>query len=287
MLAHYITFGVILLLYYNSFSATYSVSAFEPTCRKRAALAEHSSNRSGESGRPVSFLPAVNSDDGGYFYDDNLITAASKKLDWEVSEQRSQKPILNLSLRDASPEELYISVDDDDDASKWNQGHRWNITVEYLSELGVFDTEDISSATETSPLPTISTRSLVEKCPQLFRLDPATIQETAQWIVDEFGISFLRAAIIRDNNPILLSFRKEDAAYGLEFMSTMMMTDAKPACAASSAFLMEAIRGGIQERAVSAALGAASSATSKASRSIASDTMESFRQLRDANRHKK
>ena len=216
-------------------------------------------------------------DDG--FYDDNLITMASEKLDWEKSDERNQKPVLNLSLRDTSPEERRINKDDDDDVLQWNRGQRWTITVDHLSDLGVFANDEGSTNK--------SSRALLKNCPQLFRLDPSAIRETAQWTIREFGIVYLQAAVLRDGNSILLSFRKDDASYGLEFMSVMMMTDAKTACAASSAFLLEAIRGGIQERAVSAALGAAGSATSKASQSIASDTMESFRKLRDANRHKK
>lgn len=223
---------------------------------------------------------SASTDDCDVVYDDDLIANASKKLDWEKSEAKSQQPILNLSLRDASPEESMTNTDDDEDNDvlEWNCGQRWAITVEKLSEIGVF-------ASDKDPLE--SRRTLLKNCPQLFRLDPSEIQETAKWVIDEFGLAYLRIAVLRDGNSILLSFKKEDAAYGLEFMSMMMMTDAKMACAASSAFFLEAIRGGIQERTVSAALGAASSATSQASKSIASDTMESFRQLRDANRHKK
>ena len=234
-----------------------------------------------EFGRYLGHFSASIGVDGDDFYDDNLIMAASKKLDWEITEQRSQKPILNLSLRDVSPEETTNSTDDDEeDISEWNRGQRWSVSVEYLSELGLFANEGSSTPTESSSV-------LLRNCPQLFRLDPSSIQETAQWIIDEFGLVYLQAAVLRDGNCVFLTFRKEDAAYGLQFMSLMMMTDAKTACAASSAFLLEAIRGGIQERTVSAALGAAGTATSTASRSIASDTMESFRQLRDANRNKK
>jgi len=127
---------------------------------------------------------------------------------------------------------------------------------------------------------------LLKHCPQLFRLEPTAIRETARYIVSEFGADYLRNAVLRDD-AVLLSFRKDQVAYGLEFMSTMMMTDARPVCGASSAFFLQAIEGGIQERTVGAALGAASAATSKASRSIASDTMESVRKLRDVTRHKK
>jgi len=255
-------------------------------------VADHR-HHAGESKRDLRRLSAAANIDGDFSYDDNLVTLASKKLEWEKLEDRSQKPLLNLSLREASPEETLINTDGDD-VLEWNRGQEWTVTVKYLTELGVFPQEELfpvstelSSPSLTSLSPTSSSSILLRNCPQLFRLNPSVIEETARWIIDEFGLPYLKAAVMRDRNSILLSFRKEDAAYGLEFMSVMMMMDAKQACAASSAFLLEAIRGGIQERAVSTALGAAGSAASKASQSIASDTMESYRKLRDANRNKK
>lgn len=284
-------FFYIALLFHHLSPAIVSVSGFQTTRRTREVprLTDHR-GRTREHGIdpcPLSATISVVDDD---LYDEKLIAAASSKLDWEIMEETSQKPILNLSLREVSPEETQICTDEvDDDALEWNRGQRWTATVEYLSELGVISKEESSSASESStPSSTTSSSSiLLRECPQLFRLDPSDIQETARWVIDEFGLAYLKAAVLRDGNSILLSFRKEDAAYGLEFMSMMMMTDAKTACAASSAFMLEAVRGGIQERAVSAALGAAGDAASTASRSIASDTMESFRQLRDANRNKK
>jgi hypothetical protein len=274
-----ILFSSIGLLCFYFSPALICVYGFQPICRTRTVppLTDHP-DHTGENGRDlVCHFSAATSVGGDGSYDDNLVAAASKKLDWELSEEKKQKPILDLSLRDVSPDETKADGDGDGDVLEWNRGQRWTVTVEYLSELGVFANEGSSPASE----------EIVSVCPQLFRLDPSAIQETARWIIDEFGLAYLQAATLRDNNPILLSFRKDDAAYGLEFMSLMMMTDAKPACGLSSALLLEAIRGGIQERAVSAALGAAGNAASQATRSIASDTMESFRKLRDANRNKK
>ena len=274
-------FCPIFLLYHCFYQAPSSVCGFQLariTTRWVSPLERHYSHTCYDRRGLCHLSATANVKDDG-FYDDNLITMASEKLDWEKSDERNQKPVLNLSLRDTSPEERRINKDDDDDVLQWNRGQRWTITVDHLSDLGVFANDEGSTNK--------SSRALLKNCPQLFRLDPSAIRETAQWTIREFGIVYLQAAVLRDGNSILLSFRKDDASYGLEFMSVMMMTDAKTACAASSAFLLEAIRGGIQERAVSAALGAAGSATSKASQSIASDTMESFRKLRDANRHKK
>jgi len=159
--------------------------------------------------------------------------------------------------------------------------------VGYLSEIGVFQNQEEESSE-------VSKRSsvLLKHCPQLFRLRSEAVQETAQWLVETFGLSYLRQAVLtdstkEDNQAILLSFRKDDAEYGLTFLSRMMMGNAKPVCEASSSFFVQGIQGGIQERFVSAALGDAGQATSKASKSIASDTMASFRQLKDSNRRKR
>jgi hypothetical protein len=204
--------------------------------------------------------------------DEEFIVAATQKLTWEINERTNEKPLLDLSSRDTSPvdydpsEELLTT----EDTSDWDQGQRWKITLQKLSEL----------------IDTVDEDVILERCPQLFRIEPVIIEETAQRIIDEFGIQYLQSSVLNDN-PIILSYKANDVVYGLKFMTTMMMTDAKPACAASSALLLLAINGGIQERAVSTALGAAADATSKANKSIASDTMQSLRQIRTANRDKK
>lgn len=248
------------------------------TCMVRNVprFTDHRQNTS-KNGRTIGCFSAA-----GGIGDDNLVALASEKLDWEIAEETSRKPVLNLSIRDASPEETTTDESDDNDVCEWNRGQRWTVTLKHLTELGVTVNEASASSDDTSNTGSV----FLENCPQLFRLDPSEVRETAQWIVDEFGLSYLKAAAIQNKNSVLLSFRKEDAAYGLEFMTTMMMMDAKPACAASSALLLQAIRGGIQERAVGAALRAAENATSQASKSIASDTMESLRQVRDATRNK-
>jgi hypothetical protein len=220
----------------------------------------------------------------GNYNDEEFIIAATQKLTWEINEKTNQKPLLDLSLRDTSPEE-YDSSDElltTEATSDWDQGQQWKITLNFLSELiDSVDENDI-----TPPPSIIQESKILENCPQLFRLEPIIIEETAQCIIDEFGIQYLQSSVLNDN-PIILSYKADDVVYGLQFMTTMMMTDSKPACAASSSLLLLAINGGIQERAVSTALGAAADATSKANKSIASDTMQSLRQIRTTNRNKK
>jgi hypothetical protein len=183
------------------------------------------------------------------------IEAASVKLLWERMQESSSQPVLNLSSRNASTEES--KTDMSDGRESWSQGQRWKRTREGLNLLDI----EVDY-------------SFLQRCPQLLRLDPLMVLETAEWIVNEFGIDYLKS------EPRLLSFCVKYVEYGLEFMSIMMMTDAKPACRASTDFFLTAIEGGIHEQAVMVALGAAGDATSKASQTIAGDTMTSIQSLR-------
>ena len=214
--------------------------------------------------------------------DGTLKIAASKRLGWEIDDEISQKPILDLSMRNEEFNHGGHSKRIEDDTSDWDRGQRWKITLEILSNLCLQNsTGDIATATAT-----IQEKSILKICPQLFRLEPSSIQKTAQWIIDEFGIEYLKTSVLI-HNPVILSYKQDDAVYGLEFMSMMMMMDAKTACAASPALLLQGINGGIQERLVGDALGAASNATSKAAKSIASDNMASLRQLQRTSRFKR
>ena len=126
-----------LLGYYNS-SIAVGVHGFQQTSRIIPAplLSVHSDSRA----RGIGLFSAIDgSDDAAAaddddYDDDDLIAAASKKLAWEISEETSRKPLLNLSSRDASLEETRINddddVDDDDTRSDWNRGQRWTVTLE-------------------------------------------------------------------------------------------------------------------------------------------------------------
>jgi hypothetical protein len=216
-------------------------------------------------------------------FSNNLITIASQKLPWEVMDETHQKPILNLSARDESPENLLdVTVNSQQQGSssdrstvgcsalEWDKGQRWTVTKQNLARLG---------------LDVVSNESrILDRCPQLLRLDSTTVSETAEWVIAEFDADYL------ESEWQLLSFTVEDASYGLEFLCTMTMmttTEAtKELCRQSSQLLLQGIQGGIQERAIQKALGAASDATSKATQSIISDSVTSFRQLRGKNRNK-
>jgi hypothetical protein len=252
------------------------------TTRRDSLLSDRNNNYNNAYHRCLLFSSFVN--DGNY-NDEEFIIAATQKLTWEINEKTNQRPLLDLSSRDTSLKDYDSSEEllTIEDTSDWDQGQRWKITLQKISEL--IDTANENVITPP-PSSIIQESKILEDCPQLFRLEPIIIEQTAQCIIDEFGIQYLQSSVLNDN-PIILSYKADDVVYGLQFISTMMMTDAKPACAASSALLLLAINGGIQERAVSTALGAAADATSKANKSIASDTMQSLRQIRATNRNKK
>lgn len=193
-------------------------------------------------------------------FDFNIITAASEKLPWEILEDKSSRPILNLSVREASPDEIKTTVKDMEDRKGWSQGQIWAKTWSGLVALGVEVDDD--------------GENFLRKCSQLLRLDPHMVLESAEWIIDEFGVEYLTS------EPKLLSFETDAIKYGLEFMSTMMMMDATPQCLASTDFYINAIELGIQEQSIKNALGAAGDATSKASQTIAGDAMNSLKKLK-------
>lgn len=188
------------------------------------------------------------------------VQAASVKLAWEQLEESSSRPILDLSSRDASPENVDAISSQQEE---WAMGQKWQETKKALKELG------ISIENETR---------FLNQCPQLLRLDTAMILETAEWISQEFGSDYFAN---QPTSPKLLIYRLADVQYGIEFMSMMMMNDAKPFCRGSADFFQTAIDGGIQEQSVSKALGAASAATYQANQKVAGDAMSSLKSLKN------
>lgn len=179
--------------------------------------------------------------------------SASTKLLWETFNESSSKPVLDLSAREASLEAVSNNVSD---SSEWDQGQRWKITEQGLKDMGV------------------TTESFLEACPQLLRLESKLVLETAEWVIQEFSTEYLQS------EPRLISYPMIDVSYGLEFMSLMMMMPAKPACKAAPALLLAGVEGGLQEQAVSKALGQAGDATRQANQKIAGDTVASLNELK-------
>jgi hypothetical protein len=180
------------------------------------------------------------------------VESASTKLLWETFNESSSKPVLDLSVREASSE---ATSNPALDSSEWDQGQRWKVTEQGLKDMGV------------------RTESFLEACPQLLRLETKLVLETADWVIQEFSPEYLQS------EPRLISSPMTDVSYGLEFMSLMMMS-AKAACRAAPALLLAGIEGGLQEQAVTKALGQAGDATQQANQKIAGDAAASLNELK-------
>mmetsp|Transcript_36941 Transcript_36941/g.89736 ORF Transcript_36941/g.89736 Transcript_36941/m.89736 type:complete len:275 (+) Transcript_36941:61-885(+) len=243
-----------------------SRSCFVQAFRSHHPIIQQHHHRASQKVRNThGFLASANNDnENSGTYD---IEAASVKLVWEKLQESSSRPILDLSSRDASPEDTDATTsNNDDDASneEWTSGQKWQDTKEGLIKLGIsIDDETV----------------FLTKCPQLLRLDTKMILETAEWILQEFGGPDYFSK--HPSSPKLLSYCLSDVQYGIEFMSTMMMNDAKPFCMGSSDFFQTAIDGGIQEQSVSKALGAAGAATYQANHQLAGDAMSSLKSLKN------
>ena len=196
---------------------------------------------------------------------EDIIDAASVPLLWEEIENREAMPVLDLSNRDA---DMFASQrnnqggESTDDNSKWRDGTQWTETRHRLQEMGVITSDEQAKA-------------LLRAVPQLLRIDTDVILDSASTVIDLLD----SRCILRE--PRLLCFRKDDLLYGVEFLSTMMMAPSQSfvltACLASPALLLSGAEGGLQERAVERALGAAGDATGYANKHIASDAAASLK----------
>lgn len=190
-----------------------------------------------------------------------LIQAAKTKLLWETLQERQDRPVLDLSARDVSPEQEEQNESDD----RWKDGHFWSET-----KRGLLEIVDQQHGEDAFSL-------MLESTPQLMRLEPSMVLETARVLQQTYGINVM-------DEPRLLTFKLCHVEYGIEFLSTMMALDldsTKRACSASPQLLLGGIEGGLQELAVKQALNAAADATSKANQKVAGDAMKSLKNLKE------
>jgi len=198
----------------------------------------------------------------------NLVEAALPELIWEKFKRQEQRAVLNLSERESSPEEFLVERKD---TSTWDQGQRWRETEQRLSNF----LEDNSKQQQGD--------FLLNRCPQLYRLESDQVLKTAIWLVDEFSVHYVL------QEPRLLLYKCSDVQYGLEFLSTMMMMSSPSFVTKSKAGLfppalfLNGVDGGIQERAVKRSLGEAGDATYAAKREIAIDTAATLKALKRKN----
>jgi len=211
---------------------------------------------------------------------EGFVEAAVQKLVWERLEDQQNRPVLNLSERDASVTDEDSSSSsassEDEDTSAWDEGQRWRETEQQLMQL-LLDgcSEDDDNNDDNN-----SIGFLLDTSPQLYRLKTAQIVETATWMSQEFGTAYVF------EEPRLLTYRRSDVEYGLTFIGIMMMLQNHPekvkaACQSAPPLLLSAVDGGIQERSVSKALGEASNATYQTNQRIAGDAVATLKTIKN------
>mmetsp|Transcript_82188 Transcript_82188/g.160419 ORF Transcript_82188/g.160419 Transcript_82188/m.160419 type:complete len:252 (+) Transcript_82188:166-921(+) len=188
--------------------------------------------------------------------DENLLASARQLLDWETMEAQAAAPVLTLSKEtntltlaegyEEQPvtQEACTSANDE----PWATGDNWAETLSGLKFLGVIDDDG---------------KELLATAPQLIRLNSSSVLDAACFTVDsDVGAASLIA------EPVLLTYTATHLRMGLKFLQTMMggisETAAMAACASTPKLFVAAVQGALQERAVVDALGAASSATARA-----------------------
>lgn len=198
-----------------------------------------------------------------------FVDAAKVPLLWEQLRATQKRPLLDLSAKTESVVDETGSTGDEQDLQpcEWDLGQYWIATCLELQDLGL---EKLTGAAEQE--------RYVKACPQLLRLPTSDVLETAAWLLETF-----EGPSIVESDPRLLSYPKVDVEYGISFLSTMMMGAMDPiaSCRASPALFLSGIEGGLQERAVSSALGEASQATSQANQKIVGDAKASFQALKN------
>ena len=165
------------------------------------------------------------------------------------------RPVLDLST---DLEELLENGKQmlDMETADWDQGQMWSETRKGLLALGISSPDEF-----------------LLKCPQLYRLDSSQVLETSKWFIEREG--FGAAYLVQE--PRVLSYKRADVDYGLEFLQLMTMSTS---LALLVPLLPSGIEGGLQERAVKDALGSAAEATSNANQRIAGDIVATMKALK-------
>jgi hypothetical protein len=190
----------------------------------------------------------------------DIVAAARSPLLYEKLRSQAAAPVLDLSLRRESMQDIGAVLFDDaadaaelDDALEgWEDGRVWAETRAGLAqELGIGEDDDALGR-------------LPEALPQLLRLEPSQVLAAARAALTIVGGA---DGILILNEPGLLGFRADDLTEGERHLATMM---AMPPPLVRGTIRMEpklltaAVEASLQERAVEAALDSASSATSNA-----------------------
>eukprot|EP00747_Dinoflagellata_sp_TGD_P209086 gnl/TRDRNA2_/TRDRNA2_82513_c0_seq1.p1 gnl/TRDRNA2_/TRDRNA2_82513_c0~~gnl/TRDRNA2_/TRDRNA2_82513_c0_seq1.p1 ORF type:complete len:368 (+),score=62.61 gnl/TRDRNA2_/TRDRNA2_82513_c0_seq1:152-1255(+) len=194
-----------------------------------------------------------------------VLDSASQLLSWEKLEQKAAAPVLDLSylrhesLLDANKPEAKTEPEEEEITTDWQDGHRWQETRAGLIELGI-DGSDCDK--------------MLLDLPQLLRLAPENVLASAEAAAKVVGLEGLVT------EPTLLSFLVDDIREGQDYLSTMM---GKPVpvvtitCRLQPSLLTTGIDAAIQQRFATAALDAASSATSDAVQSVVAERVANER----------
>lgn len=208
-----------------------------------------------------------------FFHDNNLIQKAEEKLVWEILEEQKNKPVLNLSVRDASLEDepkLSTFKETETSEQEWIDGGIWYHTLNGLKEIGVFQLEDTDQGIDDCIL------QLLRAAPQLLRLDTNTVLETASILKDEISLGSCWNHIVLEQ-PTLLTFPPKHVRYGVDFLITMISPLPLPMIQSmyqsNPQLLLSGIEGGLQEQSVGNALQDALAATSSANKRIVGDSI--------------
>lgn len=215
---------------------------------------------------PAQQLQAIPFDISDY------LEPAKEMLLWEKIEENANRPVLDLSLRDLSLEEMSTAaasseknmVEFDIDEQQWAGTKELFIEVGILSENG-----------EGHAL----LQQVLQSAPQLLRFDTQQINATVRYLLDEIRIS---PTLLVKESPNLMLYPLDDVQYGVEFLATMMMMSSDLVmltCRSSPTLLITGVESGLQERSVQAALKSASDATSAATKRVAGDLKASMDEL--------
>eukprot|EP00550_Attheya_septentrionalis_P004267 CAMPEP_0198297850 /NCGR_PEP_ID=MMETSP1449-20131203/38570_1 /TAXON_ID=420275 /ORGANISM="Attheya septentrionalis, Strain CCMP2084" /LENGTH=317 /DNA_ID=CAMNT_0043998937 /DNA_START=109 /DNA_END=1059 /DNA_ORIENTATION=- len=201
------------------------------------------------------------------------VEAAKQKLPWEILQEKEQRPVLNLSARQVSPEQLSVEEEEEDStllsSQGWEDGTVWCNTRKQLEEIvGVISSNDDDNNDDSIIVEWLGV------VPQLLRLDTTMVVETARVLLEELEIP---CELLRQEAPQLLAVPPNHVRYGIEFLSIMMamphdLAQIKRTCAQHPILLQSGVEGGMQEKFVQRALGSAADATQSAQQRIAGDT---------------
>ena len=104
--------------------------------------------------------------------------AAAVKLAWETLEESSARPVLNLSQQHNDSPETLLQANENDSSNLPTE--TWDEQWKQETLPGLRNLDILADSDKDDGL------ALLDKCPQLLRLPPSLILETATWLVDKF-----------------------------------------------------------------------------------------------------